>query len=74
MHYSAARGRLLRETFVIGALGFQPRAVVFTRRYVQRAGSKWDGYYGIPYHSYVIPENHELLDAIAFAYGDSISL
>lgn len=49
-----------------------PQSSVFMGHgYVQHRGSECRGSHCIRYHTYLIPENYDLPDSIAFEYGDS---
>lgn len=53
---------------------FLPISVSADHRYVHHDGRQWCGEHCIQYHSYLTSENQNLLDAMAFAYADSIAL
>lgn len=72
-HYSAAQKKLLKETFVMGAVESLPLSVVVCQGLVQHAGSEWRSEHCICYYSYTDLENCELPDGTAFAYGESIA-
>lgn len=74
MDYSAARKMLLREAFVMEEVKIFSSPVFVGYGYVLHAGREWRGEHCIRHHSNLIRMNHDLADAIAFAYGDSIPL
>lgn len=47
-------------------------SVFLCLEYVQHEGCEWRRSHCTQYHSYLIPEVHGLLDAIAFAYEEDI--
>lgn len=55
------------------AVEVSPRYVSVGYEYVQNAGREWRAERSICYHSYLIPENHVLPGATAFAYEGSIA-
>lgn len=67
VHYSAAGKRVLREAFVKETVESLPLSVFIAHGYIRHASSKGRGVQCIWYHSYIIPKNHDLLGAIAFA-------
>lgn len=51
-----------------------PTSVLVCDGYVQQRGSEWRGEQYSWYHSYLMPENRDLLDAVDVAYRDSNAL
>lgn len=60
----------LTEIFVLEEVEILPSSVFVGHRYVQHKGSEWRGEHCFRYRSYLNPENHELPDARASAYGN----
>jgi len=54
-------------------IAIPPYSVLFGHGYVQHAGAEWSGTANLRYHMYFIPENHDLMDDVSFAYGWSLS-
>lgn len=57
----------------MGVVEIQPRFVFVGHGYVQHACSEWRGEQSTCYHSYLLPESHDLLDVVALAYEQSIT-
>lgn len=74
IHYSGARERRLRKTFLIEEVKVPQTSVFAGHGLVQHAGSRWGGEHFIRYNSYLNVKDRDLPDAISFAYGDSIPM
>lgn len=74
VHSTGARKKLYEEALVKKEVEFRPAFAFAGHGYLQFAGSEWRAEHCIRSHSYLTPENHDLTDATAFAYGDSIAL
>lgn len=74
VHYSGARNKLLTEAFVMMEVEILPVCVFVRQGYVQPAGSDWQEEHCIWYHSYSVPKNTNLLDAVDFSHGDKTAL
>lgn len=68
---SCARKKLLREASVLEEARSPPISAFIGHGYAQHAGRKWREEHCVPYHSFLIPKNYDLLDAKAFAHEDS---
>lgn len=55
-----------------GEVELAPISVFVGHKYVQHAVSKWYGEHCIWYRSYLLPENHDLTDAVAFFIDASL--
>lgn len=53
---------------------FPPNAVFSIRGYVQHAGREWHGKCCLWYHLYLVREDVQLKDAIAFAYRNKLCI
>lgn len=69
-----ARKMLLREAFVKKAIEVLPRSVLVGPGYVQHEGNDWCCEHCARYHSYLIPEKHDLPNVIDLAYGGGATL
>lgn len=74
VQHSAARKKLLKDASVIQAVEITPEFVFAGHGSVQHDSNESHGEQCIRYDSYLIPENHDLSDAIKFAYGGSTAL
>lgn len=72
VEYHRKRKELLRMAFVMKDVETRPSPVFDEYGYVPHEGREWRGSHGVLYHTYLVPENHDLPDAAAFAYAYSI--
>lgn len=64
--YHYERNALLRKASVMEELEILPCSVFVRREPVEHTGSEWREGHCAWYHTYLIPENHDLPDNIAF--------
>lgn len=65
--------KLLREWFLMQEVTVPPTSVFIGHGSVQPTDPEWCKEYCTRYHSYLIPTNPDLLDALASACSESIS-
>ena len=70
--YEKSRLHMLSRTLEMEEIDIPPFSLFIGHGYLQHAGAGWRGNHSIRYHTYVVPENHLLPDAIAFAYDWSL--
>lgn len=70
--YSDARKELLRKAFEMEEIQIPASSVFIVHGFVQHGESVWRGSHCFRYHTYRIPQSHNLPDLIPFGYGESI--
>ena len=61
--------RILAHFTDMELINIPPHSVFVGHGHVQHAGAGWTGTENLRYHMYLIPEGHNMKDAVAFAYG-----
>lgn len=74
VHYIVARKEVLREVLVVEIVEILGASVFLGHGYVQHACSEWQEEHFTRYHTYLIPDNQDLLDLVAFSFGHSTAL
>lgn len=74
VHYSRRRKKLLKKALLLTKAKTLPTSIFVGYGYVQQASSGWPKGRRTRHHRYLVPEDRDVPDEIALAYGDSISL
>lgn len=67
--YSDKEKEILRDVFRMEEVVLPAECVFFGHGSLNHAGGGWKRNHPLRYHTYVIPEDVEIKDAVAFAYG-----
>ena len=72
--YSEASRQLLSRSLLMTEVTIPQFSIFVGHGHLQHAGAAWTGAHSIRYHMYFSPVDHDLPDAILFAYGESFGV